>query len=285
MQCYNCEKYGHYASKCRNAAVKEEKALCAKNGDNEEPTLLMICDGGEDQEAWFLDTGASNHMTGKNNLFISLDESFKGDISFGDARKVDVQGRGDILIQAKNGIHQFITQVYYVPALKSNILSLGQLLEKEYEIVLKNGALMMRDNKGHLIVKVQMSKNILFSLKIQTNCTKCLKDYSSDSSWLWHQRMGHLNFKSLKQLTEENMVHGLTFIDHPHQFCEGCIYGKQFRTSFLKESFSRATEPLELVYADICGPINPPSFGKKKYFLLFIDDYSRKTWVYFLKEK
>ena len=182
MQCYNCEKYGHYASKCRNAAVKEEKALCAKNGDNEEPTLLMICDGGEDQEAWFLDTGASNHMTGKNNLFISLDESFKGDISFGDARKVDVQGRGDILIQAKNGIHQFITQVYYVPALKSNILSLGQLLEKEYEIVLKNGALMMRDNKGDLIAKVQMSKNRLFSLKIQTDCAKCLKACSSDSS-------------------------------------------------------------------------------------------------------
>ena len=88
--------------------------------------------------------------------------------------------------------------MYYVPALKSNILSLGQLLEKEYEIVLKNGALMMRDNKGDLIAKVQMSKNILFSLKIQKDCAKCLKACSSDSSWLWHQRMGHLNFKSLK---------------------------------------------------------------------------------------
>ena len=109
MQCYNYEKYGHYASECRNVAVKEEKALCAKDGDNEEPTLLMMCDGGEDQEAWFVDTGASNHMTRKKSLFISLDKSFKVDISFGDARKVDVQGRGDILIQAKNGTHQFIT--------------------------------------------------------------------------------------------------------------------------------------------------------------------------------
>ena len=129
-----------------------------------------------------MDTGASNHMTGKKNLFISLDESFKGDISFGDARKVDVQWRGDIPIQAKNGTHQFITQVYYVPALKSNILSLGQLLEKEYEIVLKNGALMMKDNKGDLIAKIQISKNILFSLNIQTDCAKCLKACSSDSS-------------------------------------------------------------------------------------------------------
>ena len=92
VQCYNCEKYGHYASECRNAAVKEKKALCAKDGDSKEPTLLM-------------------NMTGKKNFFISLDESFKGDISFRDARKVYVQGRGDILIQAKNGTHQFITQV------------------------------------------------------------------------------------------------------------------------------------------------------------------------------
>ena len=48
---------------------------------------------------------------------------------------------------------------------------------------------------------------------------------------------------------------------------------------------TRATEPLQLVHTDVCGPIKPSSFGKNKYFLLFNDDYSRKTWVYFLKQK
>ncbi|KAL4384136.1 hypothetical protein GQ457_15G014370 [Hibiscus cannabinus] len=61
--------------------------------------------------------------------------------------------------------------------------------------------------------------------------------------------------------------------------------GKHPRSRFPKESTSRATEPLQLVQTDVCGPIKPPSFGKSKYFLLFIDDYSRKTWVYFLKQK
>ena len=51
MQYYNCEKNGHYNLECRNAAVKEDKALCAKDGDNEEPILLIMCNGGEDQEA------------------------------------------------------------------------------------------------------------------------------------------------------------------------------------------------------------------------------------------
>ncbi|CAN0929148.1 Retrovirus-related Pol polyprotein from transposon TNT 1-94, partial [Linum grandiflorum] len=55
------------------------------------------------------------------------------------------------------------------------------------------------------------------------------------------------------------MVHGLPIINHPEQLCEGCLVGKQFRTSFLKESLTRAKAPLELVHTDLCGPITPTS--------------------------
>ncbi|GKD19054.1 retrovirus-related pol polyprotein from transposon TNT 1-94, partial [Tanacetum coccineum] len=73
--------------------------------------------------------------------------------------------------------------------------------------------------------------------------------------------------------------------DHPNQVCEGCLLGKHARSSFLKEVTSRAKEPLQLIHTNLCGPITPPSHGKNLYFMLFIDDYSRKTWVYFLNEK
>lgn len=61
--------------------------------------------------------------------------------------------------------------------------------------------------------------------------------------------------------------------------------GKQPRKHIPKRSTWRAKEVLELVYSDICGPINPTSTSGKKYVLCFIDDYSRKAWVYLLKEK
>jgi transposase InsO family protein len=61
--------------------------------------------------------------------------------------------------------------------------------------------------------------------------------------------------------------------------------GKQRRYSFPKVSIWRASGILQLVHADICGPINPISNSKKRYLLTFIDDFSRKTWVYFLVEK
>lgn len=60
---------------------------------------------------------------------------------------------------------------------------------------------------------------------------------------------------------------------------------KHFRKSFLRERTSRAKGPLDLIHTDACGSINSSSYGKNGYFLLFIDDFSRKTWVCFLIDK
>ena len=125
----------------------------------------------------------------------------------------------------------------------------------------------------------------MFPLNIQNDVAKCLKARHKDPSWTWHLRYGHLNFRGLELLFKKNMVKGLPYINHPDQLCEGCLLGKQFRKSFPKESNSRAQKPLELIHTDVCGPFKPNSLGKSNYFLLFIDDLSRKTWVYFLKQK
>lgn len=81
------------------------------------------------------------------------------------------------------------------------------------------------------------------------------------------------------------MVTGLPQIVPPNNVCEECIIGKQHREQFPQAKSWRAKKVLELVHSDICGPINPSSNGCKWYFITFIDDYSRKTWVYFLQEK
>ena len=150
---------------------------------------------------------------------------------------------------------------------------------------MKDYSLSIRDERNNLITKVPMSRNRMFLLNIQSDVAKCLKTCYKDVSWLWHLRFGHLNFGGLDLLSKKEMVRGLPSIKHPDQLCEGCLLGKQFRKPFPKESHSRAQKPLELIHADVCGPIKPCSLGKSNYFLLFIDDFSRKTWVYFLKQK
>ena len=106
-----------------------------------------------------------------------------------------------------------------------------------------------------------------------------------DISWMWHLRFGHLNFSGLKLLSTSSMVRGLPTIEKPEYICESRTLGKQKRAPFHSGRSWRAVDPLHLVHTDICGPIEPASSGGNKYFITFIDDFSRKLWVYFMKEK
>jgi len=81
------------------------------------------------------------------------------------------------------------------------------------------------------------------------------------------------------------MVTGLPKITPPSEICEECVVGKQHRSQFPKGKSWRAKGVLELVYSDICGPIKPSSNGGKNYLITFTDDFSRKTWTYFLQNK
>ncbi|GAU10225.1 hypothetical protein TSUD_418740, partial [Trifolium subterraneum] len=259
VKCYNYEKFGHYASECRAPSNRkvEEKANYVEEISQEDGTLLLAHKdnerGGDNQ--WYLDSGASNHMCGRRSMFVELDESVNGNVAFGDESKVAVKGKGNVLIRLKHGDHQFISNVYYVPNMKTNILSLGQLLEKGYDIQLKNNNISIRDHSNKFISKVPMSRNRMFVLNIQNDVAQCLKMCYKEESWLWHLRFGHLNFGGLELLSKKEMVRGLPYINHPNQVCEGCLLGKQVKMSFPKESSSRAQKPLELIHTDVCGPI------------------------------
>jgi hypothetical protein len=89
----------------------------------------------------------------------------------------------------------------------------------------------------------------------------------------------------MKLLHRKDMVKGFLLIEKPERICEGCIFGKQHKESFPVGKSYRARDPLEIVHSDICGPMQTTSIGGSTYFLTFIDNLLRKTWIYFLKHK
>ncbi|KAI4326500.1 hypothetical protein MLD38_031808 [Melastoma candidum] len=112
-------------------------------------------------------------MCGEKSKFVELEEKATGNVTFGDASKIQIKGKDTILIRLKDGTYKFISDVYYVPRLKSNILSLRQLMERGYEILMKDRSLWLRDGSANLIAKVMMSKNRIRFMEMPT--TKHLK--------------------------------------------------------------------------------------------------------------
>ncbi|XP_031264133.1 uncharacterized protein LOC116122419 [Pistacia vera] len=94
---------------------------------------------GTHQNLWYIDTGCSNHMCGDKSAFSDLDETFCNSVTFGDNSKVSVMGKGSVRIHSKEKSNQIISNVFFVPDLKTNLLSVGQVQEKGYEIFIKDG--------------------------------------------------------------------------------------------------------------------------------------------------
>jgi hypothetical protein len=277
IQCYNCKKFGHYASNCWHKDDEQTNVAEAINEVCSDSILLFAHDDSNPiDEVWYLDFGSSNHMCGKKDLFVELSEGVHGNVNLGDSSKLSVEGKGKIKICQNDGKKGYISDVYYVPNMKSNILSIGQLLEKGYTIHMENYSLILRDTRGGIVALVPMANNCMFQLHLNIKSKKCFYGLKESESWKWHLRFGHLHFSGLKLLSSSGMVHGLPMIKPPSNFCEECILGKQARLPFPSGKSWRASSPLQLVHTDICGPIEPMSLGGNRYFITFIDDFSRK---------
>lgn len=264
-----------------NAAVEQGRVYL-----NEEKVKPKLAENVRyDTKNWYLDTGASNHMTGSRAVFTSLDKSINGVVKFGDDSLVEIEGRGTVLIETKLGAHKGLTDVYYIPKLRSNIISLGQLEENGCKIALEDGFLKMFDKGRKLLAVVPRGKNRLYILNVSLGMPVCLLSSINDSAWLWHARYGHLNFDALRSLAQHNMVDGLPLVRNVEKVCDGCLICKQRRSPFPKQSPYRSGSGLELVHADRCGPISPPTPAGNRYFLLIVDDKSRLMWGSLLKTK
>lgn len=122
----------------------------------------MICAADE----WVLDTGASNHMAGTRSALSYLDDTVRGSVRFGDGSTVKICGLGSVVVQGRQDQHKVLTNVYYIPKLKSNIISLGQLEEVGCDIRLFNGRLKVFDPECNLLVCAPRAVNRLYTVKL-----------------------------------------------------------------------------------------------------------------------
>ena len=180
-----------------------------------------------------------------------------------------------------------MTNVLYVPSLKRNLVSVGSLADQGHVVMFTNKSCIILDNlKNRKVIGkgIRNKTNGLYQLGVNP-VIEANHVASENEIKLWHRRYGHLHYKGLNHLSRKRRVKGLPDIGVLSEVCAECLAGRQHRAPFPAKSENRAKHQLELVHSDLVGPLPKPSLHGSRYICVFTNDYSGKSWVYFLRAK
>ena len=303
-----------------SSSVNSDVALNDEAVGDCEIALVSSCDYVETSTTnceWYVDSGATNHMTNDVNILSDVDYHEKPTpVYLGDKSVVLSHAVGKLRLKTacSDGACLALSYVLFVPKIVKNLLSVRSMTKQGAEVRFKGDKCVVVKNDRH----IQIGSSINGGLYVFKSCVvtpqsayissvpppeppappppppataAVPKPVASTSTLsLWHQRYGHLNMNDLKRMSRnDDVVVGMKVDQKVHfyddQCCEPCALGKMHRLPFPKQSLNRASRELEIVHTDLCGPMQVESMGGSRYMLTFTDDFSRYTVVYFLKKK
>ena len=290
--CFNCGKKGHRISDCRLKKKKEEdtsnNANLVENQYEEIVAMVSEMQIGMITELnmaaatksfdWWLDSGATIHVCNDKSLFSAYEEEKDGEVVLmGNHVSAKVLGKGSVDLQFTSGKKLFLKNVFHVPEIRKNLVSANLLCKSNIKVVLESDNCIL--TKNGVFVGKGYSCDGMFKLNIIMNKVNN-SAYIVESFDTWHARLAHLNFRALKYMSKHDLI---SCNNYDHEKCEICIQAKLTKKPFPKAE--RNTQLLDLVHSDICEYNGVLTRGGKRYFITFIDDCSRFTYVYLLRTK
>lgn len=288
--CYFCGKKGHRQSDCRFKKKKEEnnsnnanmvkekfEEICAMVSEMQIGMITELNMAAATKSFdWWLDSGATIHVCNDRTLFSTYAEEKDGQsVLMGNHDAIKVVGKGSVELQFTSGKKLLLKNVFHVPEIRKNLVSASLLCKNGLKVVLESENCILTKN-GSFVGK-GYSCDGMFKLSINKMMNSA---YMVDSVDTWHARLAHLNFRSLKYMSKHGLI---SFRNVSHEKCEICIQAKMTKKPFPKAE--RNTQILDLIHSDICEYNGVLTRGGKRYFITFIDDCSRFTYVYLLRTK
>ena len=191
---------------------------------------------------------------------------------------------------------QQISHVLYSPSITKILISVGFLTNKGFTLEFQKSLCLIKNMDGLSIASaIRNTANGLYKLEGETHIG-CHEFHSSTQealvltsqtsrASLWHKRLGHFHFQGIRHMIQFGAVCGLPNMSISNYPCSSCLTGKQSRKTIPKIRTHESTKILQLVHSDVVGPFRVRSLGGEKYFVTFINDFSRKTWIYFISSK
>ena len=280
--CFVCGKPGHIARFCRQRKGQGNEANVTTTEENIVATISEVLTVNGKIPGWWYDTCATVHVSYDKSLFKTYVEVSDGqEIQMGNEGRSRVVRKRDVELVFTSGKRVTLTNVLHGPEMNRNLVS-GVLLGKPgIKCVFESGNLILSRNgifvgKGYStegMVKLCIVDNII-------NNKKFPSVYMIDSVTLWHSRLAHIGISTMKRLISCGMIS--CNVDEFNK-CEICIKSKMTKKPF--HSVERNTNVLDLVHSDLCELNGMLTRGGNRYFITFIDDCSRFTYVYLLKHK
>ncbi|GJW14887.1 retrovirus-related pol polyprotein from transposon TNT 1-94 [Tanacetum coccineum] len=233
---------------------------------------------------WYLDSGYSKHMTEDRTRHKNFVKKFIGTVRFRNDHFGAIIGYGDYVLGKS-----VIFKVYYVEGLGYNLFFVSQFCDSDLEVAFRKHSCYVRDTDGVELIKGSRGSN-LYTISIEDMLKSSpiclLSKASKNKSWLWHRHLNHLNFGTINDLARKDLVRGLPRLkfekDH---LCSACQLGKSKKHTHKPKTKNTNLEVLNTLHMDLCGPMRVQTINGKKYILVIVDDYSRFTWVKFLRSK
>ncbi|GJY29792.1 putative ribonuclease H-like domain-containing protein [Tanacetum coccineum] len=238
-----------------------------------------------------VDSGCSRHMT-RNKAYLAEYQDFNGGpVTFGGSKGY-ITGKGKI----KTGKLDF-EDVCFVKELQHfNLFSVSQICDKKNKVLFTDSECLVLSpefklpDENQVLLRIPRQNNMYsFNLEniVPSGGLACLIAKATiDESNKWHRRLGHVNFKNLNKLVKGNLVRGLpSKIFQNDHTCVACQKGKQHKASCKAKSVSSISHSLQLLHMDLFGPTSVRSLNHKTYCLVITDDFSRFSWVFFLRTK
>ncbi|KAJ9561918.1 hypothetical protein OSB04_007078 [Centaurea solstitialis] len=251
------------------------------------PGIFMIDCLITSYESWVIDTGSGNHICNHFQGFTRRETLRKdrSNLRVGEGTPLIAEAVGSYSLSLPSGLVLELENCYYVPKMIKNVLSFDLLVDQgfyykyDYKMlfVFKNNIFYFKATpvNGLYTVNLQDNNNEIY------NISKRSKDIE-DQTYLWHCRLGHINKKRVELLLKGGFLG--TFDFKPFDNCESCLSGKMTKEPFNKDN-ERASDLLEIVHTDVCGPFSHKARGAYRYFITFIDDFSRYGYVYLMRHK
>ncbi|KAH1074467.1 hypothetical protein J1N35_026795 [Gossypium stocksii] len=169
--------------------------------------------------------------------------------------------------------------------MKKNLLFVAQLTSAGHHVWFSPQGVKVFKNVKVSGTPTMEGKRMESVYVMSTETTYVNKTKKNETIDLWYARLGHVSYHKLKVMMKKSMLKGLPQLEvRDDTICVGCQFGKAYQLPY-EESKYKVKALLELVHFDVFGRIEQPSISGMRYMVIFIDDFSRYVWVFFMKEK